>query len=570
MALTVTPAELTATALTLTTAAQPNITSVGTLSGLTTAGITMSNGGDRSLTGPLNQSLLLNARPNDATEGLKLQINGANKLSVLQNGSITIGGAGAPRTVGWGDTKLQIEGTGATDSSISLIRNEAGNNPPYFVFAKSRTGSIGSNTVVQDDDYLGVLRFNGADGTDLGNSAAQIHVEVDGTPATDDVPGALVFSTNAIGDGSSAASEKLRIAAGGNVGIGTNNPGAQLQIYNAAAGALPLLRTMSHATAAGSFDGDYSVEFRHATSTVTHAMLVTNVEANDARRTLDVADSNGVFASFVNGKVGIGATNPSSKLHVVSTGSATYSGSSAGSNIALKLSNLESGAAGRTIGIAMASESNAEVYLNCVTESGNNGGDFVVASRNGGSRAEKIRVHAGGDLSIANGNLVISAAGAGIDFSATTNAGFGNTSGTVNSEVLDDYEEGSWNPQIVAGTTNPNGSNLSPDGHYIRIGRQVFVSFYVGVNWSNNPSGGIYVQGLPFNIANSSDNVAHVPCITYNFQIGNTEIPFLATQINDQTLRLYMMSSGAWGAANFNAHVATPLYISGQVTYFAA
>ena len=243
MALTVTPAELTATALTLTTAAQPNITSVGTLSGLTTAGITMSNGGDRALTGPLNQSLLINARPNDATEGLKLQINGANKLSVLQNGSITVGGAGAPRTVGWGDTKLQIEGTGATDSSISLIRNAADNNPPYFVFAKSRTGSIGSNTVVQDNDYLGVLRFNGADGTDLGNVAAQIHTEVDGTPATDDIPGALVFSTSNVGDGSAAAIERLRIDSSGNVGIGTATPSFDFEINRASAAATVLINS---------------------------------------------------------------------------------------------------------------------------------------------------------------------------------------------------------------------------------------------------------------------------------------------------------------------------------------
>ena len=38
MALTTTPSELTATALTITTAAQPNITSVGTLTGLTVSG----------------------------------------------------------------------------------------------------------------------------------------------------------------------------------------------------------------------------------------------------------------------------------------------------------------------------------------------------------------------------------------------------------------------------------------------------------------------------------------------------------------------------------------------------
>ena len=105
-----------------------------------------------------------------------------------------------------------------------------------------------------------------------------------------------------------------------------------------------------------------------------------------------------VIASNGNIGIGTGSTAPTTKLRVVSTGSATYSGSSAGSNIALKLSNLESGAAGRTIGIGMSSESNAEVYLNCRTNSINNGGDFVIASRNGGTRAEKMRVHAAGSV----------------------------------------------------------------------------------------------------------------------------------------------------------------------------
>ena len=97
------------------------------------------------------------------------------------------------------------------------------------------------------------------------------------------------------------------------------------------------------------------------------------------------------------GNVGIGLSNPTRKLHIVSTGSATYAGNSAGSNIALHLANLESGAAGRTIGISMSSESNAEVYLNCVTAANNNGGDFVIASRSGG-RSEKMRLHAAGPV----------------------------------------------------------------------------------------------------------------------------------------------------------------------------
>ena len=314
MALTVTPAELTATALTLTTAAQPNITSVGTLSGLTTAGITMSNGGDRVLTGPLNQSLLLNARPNDATEGLKLQINGAPKLSVLQNGSVTIGGTGAPRTVGWGDTKLQIEGTSATDSSISIIRNAADNNPPYVVFAKSRGSSIGSSTVVQDNDYLGVLRFNGADGTDLGNVAAQIHTEVEGTPATDDIPGALVFSTSNVGDGSAAAIERLRIRANGNVGIGATAPVAPLHVYNSSGG---------NATSKAEMLSEAVVKLQPHTSNSTNMLFaqVDNGSSIGIQVTNGPATANwDLSLSPFGGRVGIGEVAPDAMLHVKHAG----------------------------------------------------------------------------------------------------------------------------------------------------------------------------------------------------------------------------------------------------------
>ena len=47
-----------------------------------------------------------------------------------------------------------------------------------------------------------------------------------------------------------------------------------------------------------------------------------------------------------------------------------------------------------------------------------------------------------GDLSISDGNLVL-ASGHGIDFSATSNS-----SGSMTSELLDNYEEGTWTPTI--------------------------------------------------------------------------------------------------------------------------
>ena len=73
-------------------------------------------------------------------------------------------------------------------------------------------------------------------------------------------------------------------------------------------------------------------------------------------------------------------------------------------------------------------------------------------------------VGSGHSLYINNGNLVFSTAGTGIDFSATADGGT-----STPSEILDDYEEGSWNPQI----NGWNGSYSIQEGRYIKIGRMV-------------------------------------------------------------------------------------------------
>ena len=78
MALTTTPSELTATALTITTAAQPNITSVGSLTGLT-----ISASGDTPL---------IITTTNSNGPHMRFQVNGSNKHFI---GSGTgIGGMG--------------------------------------------------------------------------------------------------------------------------------------------------------------------------------------------------------------------------------------------------------------------------------------------------------------------------------------------------------------------------------------------------------------------------------------------------------------------------------------------
>jgi len=110
------------------------------------------------------------------------------------------------------ETRLQVEGTSFTTSSAALIRNSNNASDAELVLAKSRGGSVGSNTVVQSGDSLGAISFQGSDGAEF-VEAASITGFVDGTPGSNDMPGRLIFSTTA--DAGTSPTERLRIHAAG-------------------------------------------------------------------------------------------------------------------------------------------------------------------------------------------------------------------------------------------------------------------------------------------------------------------------------------------------------------------
>jgi hypothetical protein len=115
------------------------------------------------------------------------------------------------------DNRVQISGTSLATSSLILHRYAANAYGPGLGFAKSRHGTIGSQTIVQDDDILGFLAFYGSDGDDFVSHAAEISCQVDGTPGSNDTPGRLTFSTTA--DGAASATERMRIDSTGKVNI---------------------------------------------------------------------------------------------------------------------------------------------------------------------------------------------------------------------------------------------------------------------------------------------------------------------------------------------------------------
>jgi hypothetical protein len=101
-----------------------------------------------------------------------------------------------------------------------------------------------------------------------------------------------------------------------------------------------------------------------------------------------------------------------------------------------------------------------------------------------------MRWSTGGDVTVPAGNLVIGTAGKGIDFSATP--------GTGTSELLADYEEGTWTPVVTATSGSITTVGGSTAGTYTKTGRVVTLLFQIQVVTNGTGAGAIQVGGIPF------------------------------------------------------------------------
>ena len=140
--------------------------------------------------------------------------NGSERLRIDSSGRLLVGASS--NISGLGGFNLQMGGVVAA-SSIAQATFENDNEGPIHRFYHSRNATVGSHTIVQDDDQLGQIQFHGSDGTNI-VQAARILCNVDGTPGTNDMPGRITFQTTA--DGASSPTERMRIQSDGKVLIG--------------------------------------------------------------------------------------------------------------------------------------------------------------------------------------------------------------------------------------------------------------------------------------------------------------------------------------------------------------
>ena len=161
------------------------------------------------------------------TGGFAVRDNGTTRLTVDTSGNVLQGTTSAITGAGSVVSVNQVAGTTAASGRSAFVYSATNTAAPVYEMGKSANATVGSHTLVDDGETLGTLRWSGSDGTNF-IRAAEIVGIVNGTPGTSDMPGALTFGTTA--DGGTAPTERMRIDASGNVGIGTTSPAAQLHV----------------------------------------------------------------------------------------------------------------------------------------------------------------------------------------------------------------------------------------------------------------------------------------------------------------------------------------------------
>jgi hypothetical protein len=120
-----------------------------------------------------------------------------------------------------------------------------------------------------------------------------------------------------------------------------------------------------------------------------------------------------------------------------------------------------------------------------------NGGTGVTTSTGTGNTVLSAAPTLSGNVTLSTGNLIV-ASGQGIDFSATSHpAG-------MTSELLADYEEGTFTPTIDFGGGTTGITYSQQVGIYTKTGRNVSFSIWIVLSSKGSSTGVLSINALPF------------------------------------------------------------------------
>ena len=386
--------------------------------------------------------------------------------------TITSGGL-----VGIGNT-TGLGGTLGVSGHISLSGNGTG---ARYLALLGETNTYAGSYVLQAGG--GSASYGGAI-TMYGNSHATYPGSVYiGTSASSG--GSIIFGTENAVD---PANEKVRIDSSGRLLVGTTTDSGPVALVEVAVG------------------GQNAAQFGRYTSSSTPAYVLLTKSRSDTKGAHTVVQNNdGMGALSFLGSDGT-AFVEGARIEAQVDGTATINAGSFVASRRYKIATVGTtdftaiGASANTVGViftatgvgAGTGTATSEPYANSMP------GRLVFSTTADGAATptERMRIKADGDVSIVTGNLIIGTAGKGIDFSAD-----GQAAG-MTSELLDDYEEGTWTP--VAASQAGGIAAYTSSATYTKIGRLVYVSGTITITIGGTASGVLFIDSYPFTCGSNS------------------------------------------------------------------
>jgi hypothetical protein len=142
-----------------------------------------------------------------------------------------------------------------------------------------------------------------------------------------------------------------------------------------------------------------------------------------------------------------------------------------------------------------------------------------------------------GDQTIIDGNLVIGTAGKGIDFSADPSAP------GMTSELLDDYEEGTWTPELRFSGATTGITYAVRYGTYTKVGRLITAYCKIDLTSKGSASGVGEIYGLPVTLPTPGISVP-VSVWAYNLSYSGM-LNFHAEGTTDRIALMQLSTGGS-------------------------
>jgi hypothetical protein len=143
-------------------------------------------------------------------------------------------------------------------------------------------------------------------------------------------------------------------------------------------------------------------------------------------------------------------------------------------------------------------------------------------------------------------------------------------SASSDANTLDDYEEGTWTP-VIGGSGGTSGQSYSSQaGRYIKVGKQVTVTFDVTLTNKGTITTNVQIQGLPFTIQNSTG--AGGVMSLYWENLGANRVALIAIGgVNTTTATLFGATAAAASlSALATADITNTTRFIGSLTYEAS